>query len=39
MTGAVTDPGAAGAIRETFIAGTQPAATFGVNRQETGEHR
>ena len=32
MTGAVTEPGAAGAIRETFIAGTEPGATFGVNR-------
>ena len=32
MTGAVTEPGAAGAIRETFIAGTEPGAPFGVNR-------
>ena len=37
MTGEVTAPGAAGAIRETFIAGTEPGATFTVNRQETGE--
>ena len=39
MTGEVTAPGAAGAIRETFIAGTEPGATFSVNRQETGENR
>ena len=39
MTGEVTAPGAAGAIRETFIAGTEPGATFTVNRQETGENR
>ncbi len=39
MTGEVTAPGAAGAIRETFIAGTEPGATFTVNRQETGANR
>ena len=38
-TGEVTEPWAAGTIRETFIAGTEPGATFGVIRQETGEHR
>ena len=39
MTGEVTAPGAAGAIREAFIAGTEPGVTFGVNRPETGENR
>ena len=38
-TGEVTEPWAAGTIRETFIAGTEPGATFGVIQQETGEHR
>ena len=32
MTGEVTEPWAAGAIRETLIAGTEPGAMFGVNR-------
>ena len=39
MTGEVTEPGAAGAIRETFIAGTEPGATFAANRLESGEQR
>ena len=39
MTGEVTAPGAAGAIREAFIAGTEPGVTFDVTRPETGENR